>query len=301
MTDVCAVVLNYFAAEKTANCIRSVSFQPLQRIIVVDNSADEQEAKRLAEALDRVMLDAGTELKISANSQNLGFARAVNKAVAEDSASASSVPYYLLLNNDAIAEPNLVAELVRKANEDPCIGLIAPRVDQDDLALVKRQYYRFWGHVADGKGNRAAVPFLNGSCLLVNPQLLAGTRMFDEDFFMYGEDVWLSWHCLRSGFELAVVDTTGINHEGTGSSRHGGIFYEYYTARGHVLLGTKMLRSRLELPVMFAGRIAYLAFRALRRAVRYKSMAPIAAYFMCWFGLEVRPPVRKSLSEDAFS
>ena len=115
------------------------------------------------------------------------------------------------------------------------------------------------------------------------------SELFDEDFFMYGEDVWLSWHVMRLGYRLACATSTSIEHEGSASSKHGGLFYEYHSARVHVLLGLKMVRHPIEVPALIVGRIFYLLARALFRSVRFRSMNPLRAYLMAWFPIELRP------------
>lgn len=284
-----AVVLNYFGADNTKCCVGSLLGQKLAALFVVDNSACDEEAARLRAVLDELAPASPFPIHLRVNERNLGFGPAINKVIRECQDSGQRSDYYLALNNDAWASDNLLSELLKTMRSDPQIVLVSPRILQGSLSLESRWYYRFLGHVSDFPNPRLAVPYLSGSCLLVDSRIADSGELFDEDFFMYGEDIWLSWHAMRRGYRLACAASTSIEHEGSASSKHGGLFYEYHSARGHVLLGLKMVRHPIEVPALIVGRIFYLLARALFRSVRFRSMNPLRAYLMAWFPIELRP------------
>ena len=78
---------------------------------------------------------------------NLGFAKGVNFVIAHDRQAQSPHDYYLLLNNDAVAGPGLVAGLLRALKHEPEAVLAAPRVVSSDSS--KREhgvwYHRYLG------------------------------------------------------------------------------------------------------------------------------------------------------------
>ena len=137
-------------------------------------------------------------------------------------------------------------------------------------------YHRFSGlifsHTAIG-----TFPYLTGCCLLVDRRIV-DEGLFDEDFFMYGEDVELSWRLRLSGWETACVSQARVLHEGTGSSHHGGLFYEHHVARGHLLLAKKLAKHRWEVPCLYLGSLLTLSARAVLRAIRFQSFVPISAW-----------------------
>lgn len=286
---VSAVVLNYFGADKTKCCVASLLGQKLAALFVVDNSASDEETARLRTVLDELAAASSFPIHLRVNERNLGFGLAINKVIRECKESGQRSDYYLALNNDARASENLLPELLKTMRSDPRIVLVSPRIIQGGLSLESRWYYRFLGHVSDFPNPHLAVPFLSGSCFLVDGRITDSGELFDEDFFMYGEDVWLSWHVMRLGYRLACATSTSIEHEGSASSKHGGLFYEYHSARGHILLGLKMVRHPIEVPALIVGRIFYLAARALFRSIRFRSINPLWAYLMAWFPIEVRP------------
>ena len=119
-------------------------------------------------------------------------------------------------------------------------------------------------------------PYLSGCCLLVDKQII-GHRLFDEDFFMYGEDVELTWRIRKSGYDLVCVHQATVKHEMTGSTHQGGYFYEYYMVLGHILLARKLARNRGDIPFLILGRLVTMAIRAISRSIRFRSWIPIKA------------------------
>ena len=115
---VCAVVINYFGAEKTEKCIHSLLGEHLDTIYLVDNSATVEQRNAVAEIISGAE-KAGTATRFfQANSgQNLGFGRAINSVVSEDQQQGGH-DYYLVMNNDAQATPGLLQALLSVALAD---------------------------------------------------------------------------------------------------------------------------------------------------------------------------------------
>ena len=112
--------------------------------------------------------------------------------------------------------------------------------------------------------SRRAVPWLSGACLLVSRELWGRVGGFDEDYFLYWEDVDLSVRVSRAGGRLVVERTaTAVHDEGgtqrldvpgdpldVGSSRSGvasrgkSEAYYYYNIRNRLLFAAKHLEPR---------------------------------------------------------
>jgi GT2 family glycosyltransferase len=282
-------VINYFGAARTARCLESLSREPLAHLILVDNSADAQEQAELARLVESTQSEgAAFPIHVINNARNLGFGRAVNQAIAADLARTGGHPYYLLMNNDAEASPGLLRHLLDAAHEGPDKALHAPRIRWGTDEVGFHWYQPYLGHVTRNPFP-GAFPYLTGCCLLVDAELVSGEALFDEDFFMYGEDILLSAKAAALGRGAACVDDVTIDHEGSGSARNGSFFYEYHVARGHVLLARKLARSRKQRALMTVGRIMYLGARAVVRAARCGTVSPIRAYFRAWSDRPVRP------------
>lgn len=278
-------MLNYFGADKTRKCLESLACEDLASLILVDNSACDEERAKIAAMLCEVST-SGVRFPMRPlyNDENLGFGKGINRAIAMDHAANGGHDYYLLINNDAEATPGLVAELVSAAVLDQRILLLAPRIRWGGEVLG---YY--WYQPLLGEVSRAPLPgsfaYLSGCCLLVSASLLESNgRLFDEAFFMYGEDVELTARALRTGGRIACIDHLLAIHEGTGSSSQGKPFYEYHVARGHILLARMLAQNPRQRTLMLLGRMIFLTARAFLRALRYRTTVPLRALTAAWKG-----------------
>ena len=103
--------------------------------------------------------------------------------------------------------------------------------------------------------------------------------LFDETFFMYGEDVELSWRMRRQGVQLVLLDRSYLHHDGLASSGHASAAYEQYLVQSHWLLAEKLASNAFSARLMRALRIPTLLARACLRSWRYRSWVPLRAFF----------------------
>ena len=115
------VIINYNAGEALARCVAAVFAQPVAtRVTVVDNASTDDSLESLRRAAGDTQ-----DLQIQANQANLGFAKAVNAAVA---GLAGAAPYLLILNPDCELLPGSLVELVNALDRDPGAALAGPAV-----------------------------------------------------------------------------------------------------------------------------------------------------------------------------
>lgn len=284
---ICAIVLNYRDAARTEACLCSLLGQGLDAVLVVDNSADERAIGELADMMERQKVQADYALYLINPGCNLGFARGVNLAL--NNAAARQCDGFLLINNDAVALPGMVTRLSSEL-ADSGMSMVAPTVID---AAGKQQsmlwYQRFFGllttHPLPG-----SFPYLSGCCLLVRREMLEEGKLFDEDFFMYGEDALLGWRLACAQKKPLRLSDAFVRHDEVGSSRRGQLFYEYHMARAHVLLAMKTWRHPLEKPLLLASKCVGLSLRALWRSLHFGNIVPLKAFFMAWRALEICAP-----------
>lgn len=284
---ICAIVLNYRDAARTEACMSSLHGQGLDTVLIVDNSADEHATDELAAMLERQKecVDYTPHLLNSGN--NLGFARGVNLALNDEAALHCDA--FLLINNDAVALSDMVARLAA-ALADTGAAMVAPTVvDAAGVQQPMLWYQRFFG-LLTVRPLPGSFPYLSGCCLLVRREILENGRLFDEDFFMYGEDTRLGWRLACAGKKPLRLDDAFVRHDGAGSSRRGQMFYEYHMARAHVLLAMKTWHHPMEIPLLLASKCVGLSLRALWRSLRFGNIAPLKAFFMAWLALDIRVP-----------
>jgi GT2 family glycosyltransferase len=159
---------------------------PAARVSFIDNSPDEALRARL-EGRDYRKAEA-----------NLGFGAAHNRLLREAFADPSTAGY-LCVNPDAVLHPGCLAELWAEAQARPRWGLIEARQFPDEHAKV----YDPGTH---------ETPWCSGCCLLISRALYERIGGFDEQFFLYAEDVDLSWRARAAGFHIGIAPRALVHH-----------------------------------------------------------------------------------------
>ena len=123
---VSVVIVNYNRAQLLCECVSSVLGQVSRpaEVIVVDNGSSDGSA-------DLVERSFGGEVRLIRLEKNLGFAGGNNVGIR-----AAGSEWIALINNDAVADPVWLSEMVRAVGQDPDIGLVACRImraDKNDL------------------------------------------------------------------------------------------------------------------------------------------------------------------------
>ena len=132
---------------------------------------------------------------------NLGFAAGVNYAIKYLLNGCTVYDYLILINNDASAPPGMVNKLYQPHLASNSGLLIAPSIKFNGHILPGTWYHRFTGLTLH-KQVPGSFQYLSGCCLLI-PNSEVRENLFDEDFFMYGEDVQLSW--MLQKLELGIM------------------------------------------------------------------------------------------------
>jgi len=289
MPNLCVIILNYFSPNNTEACVSSLVDQEFDTLYLIDNSADAHQAQCI-NSLANKLRDQDIKFKIIVliSKENLGFGAGINSAIKHDYQQSGGHELYLLLNNDTVLPSNTIKVLLEEKQKDPEIALLSPKIEWGGRDISYYGYIEFLGHVSSYP-KKFAQPYVSGCCLLVDSELIDSDHtLFDDAFFMYGEDIYLNWKAKQQGKQIYCTDKVTIFHEGSGSSSHGGLFYEYHVARGHVLLGLKVNRPLYKKIAYILGRVFYLFMRGCLRSVRYRSVIPLQAYFMAWLPIKVR-------------
>ncbi|MBN1363950.1 MAG: glycosyltransferase [Syntrophaceae bacterium] len=276
MSNVCAIILDYFGSDKTIRCLSSLLDQGLDTVMIVDNSGDQKANIQLRNELSTFSQNSlPFTIHQIVNQQNLGYAKGVNNAL-RWLENTHPHRYYLLINNDTEATPGMLQKLLTGMHENKRTVLTSPIIDTGLNKMDYLWYHRLTGlmfsHYVFG-----TFPYLTGCSLLVDRHIIKD-GLFDEDFFMYGEDVELCRRLQLSGWNISCLNQATVRHEGVGSSRQGNFFYEYYVARGHMILAKKLAVHVWETPFLYLGRLLTLSLRSIVRAIRFRSFVPIKAW-----------------------
>jgi GT2 family glycosyltransferase len=204
--DLTVAIVNYNAEQELARCLTSLlassglgSFE----ILVADNASTDGSLHMLEARFPGV--------RVFRSEENVGFARASNLCWREARSS-----LVLFLNSDTLVPEGALARLVEIARARPEVGVVGPRLRYEDgaiqmsfgktLGLGAELMQKCWntgyrrgrgplrGAVEKEYARERSVDWVSGACLLTRRDLLETVSGFDENFFMYSEDVDL---CLR--------------------------------------------------------------------------------------------------------
>jgi GT2 family glycosyltransferase len=214
------IVLNWNGEALIAECVDSLLAQTYLRleILVVDNASTDRSVSLIRERY-------GEKVCLIVNPANLGFAAGNNVGIA-----ASRGAYVLLINNDAVAEPGWVEALVREAEADPCVGMCASKIvthddpgviDSVGLLLFRDGLGRGRGRLQRDVGdfNKPEDVLLPSGCAaLYRRAMLDQIGLFDEEFFMYCDDVDLGLRGRVAGWRCRFVPDAVVRHRSSASA-----------------------------------------------------------------------------------
>jgi GT2 family glycosyltransferase len=162
--------------------------------------------------------------------------------------------------------------------------------------IVGPVYYQRWVGLFTRRRVPGSALYVSGCALLIAPGRFEDL-LFDEDFFMYGEDIELGWRLMGCDGWFAHVAGVWVRHEGSASSGMGSEFYESRMVAAHLLLGRRLAKGRFEYALMIFGRFLTLTTRAGLRVLRYRSMLPIRALWSGWHLSRGHDPLRDRASK----
>jgi len=215
---VAVILLNWNTPVHTANCIKSLQQYgdaSLFDIIVADNgSADNSLELLKAEFPDITFIT---------NGENLGFAEGNNKALMYSIT--NGYTYSLLINTDTLVDEDIVTKLKTHLNQHPEAASVQPAI--------------FWmhnrGRIWNGRGcfnpvlgttytynkfppgndslNFKRASWNTGCCELIRNEALQKCGLLNNQFFLYYEDVELSFRFRRNGYEVHYLPSVKMYHE----------------------------------------------------------------------------------------
>ncbi len=243
--ELSVVIVNYRVKYLLEQTLRSVeqAMQGMQgEIIVVDNlSGDDSIAFSRERHAQVIYIE---------NQENVGFARANNQAIMQ-----ARGEYTLILNPDTIITPRCLQEGIEWMKAHPKCGAIGARMMDGNgvfLPESKRAFPTPWVSFCKIFGLSKLFPrsplfakyhlrylsdlepqcidILSGAYMLCRTSVLQQLGGFDEDFFMYGEDIDLSYRIVKAGYENWFLPTPMVHYKGESthkdSMRYVRIFYD---------------------------------------------------------------------------
>ena len=268
---VAVILLNWNTPVHTANCIQSVVTycdEKLFDIVVADNgSTDGSPALIKVQFPGLVYID---------NHENLGFAEGNNRALTYSIE--KGYTYSLVMNTDTLVDDDLITQLVAHLNNHPEAAAVQPAIywmhDKTKIWNGKGCFNRLSGLIYSDKsvstsGNADTfkiAEWLTGCCMLIRNSALSKTGLFNKQFFLYYEDVDLSFRLRQMG-DLHYLPACKMYHEAGVSAKvetpkNEGFLspvIHYYTSRNRLWI-LRGYGNPVFYPVyIFSGAIYYAA------------------------------------------
>ncbi len=233
--ELATVIVNYQSLDPLLACLAGLARESAgleTECVVVDNASGDGVAAALAARFPGV--------RLIANAENVGFARAVNQGLR-----ATGAAHVLVLNPDCELRPGAVPALLAYLRAHPRAAIAAPRILNPDGSLEysargypdgfaflfnryslltrlfpgnpfsRRYLLSDWDHATERD-----VDWVSGACMMVRRAAIDAVGPLDEAFFMFNEDV--DW-CRRmnlAGWSVSYVpDAVVVHHIGASRRR----------------------------------------------------------------------------------
>jgi GT2 family glycosyltransferase/lipopolysaccharide/colanic/teichoic acid biosynthesis glycosyltransferase len=207
----------------------------------------------------RLVKEKFPEVKLIANKDNVGFSRANNQAIRE-----SNGEYVLLLNPDTVVEDDTFSKILAFMDEHPDAGGLGVKMidgkgnflpeSKRGLPTPNVAFYKIFGLSSFFPRSRTfgkyhlgyldkdevhEVEILSGAFMFMRRAALDKTGLLDEEFFMYGEDIDLSYRIIKAGYKNYYFPETRIIHYKGESTKKSSVNYVFVFYRAMVIFARK--------------------------------------------------------------
>ncbi|WP_048149011.1 glycosyltransferase family 2 protein [Methanolacinia paynteri] len=237
------VIPNYNGKKFLENCLNSISGQSYSdsEIIVIDNGSSDGSAEYIKENFQGIILIE--------NNENLGFTGATNQGIRQ-----SNGEYILTLNNDTISDPSLLENLHKAIISDENIGIVASkmifpdgRINSAGMCISRSGAAWNRGMFEKDQGQYEDPEYMIGACAgaaLYRRSMLDEIGLFDEDFFMYHDDVDLSFRAYLAGWKCLYCPKAIVTHINSATSGFESEFSVYHGNRNIIWFAVKNFPAR---------------------------------------------------------
>ena len=262
--DLSVVIVNYNVRYFLEQCLYSVQKaigrldeeQYSAEVLVVDNHSVDGSVREVQQKFPDVILIE--------NQENAGFSRANNQAIAR-----SSGRYVLLLNPDTVVVEDTFLKCIEFMDTHPDAGALGVKMIDGKGAFLPESkralptpavsFYKMFGLSALFPKSRRfgqynlgyldpeethCVDVLAGAFMFLRKETLEKTGYLDESFFMYGEDIDLSYRITLAGFRNYYFPETTIIHYKGESTRKGSLNYVRMFYQAMLIFAGKHFSSR---------------------------------------------------------
>ncbi|MBN2522443.1 MAG: glycosyltransferase [Bacteroidales bacterium] len=299
--DLSVIIVNYNVKYFLEQCLHSVykSIEGIHcEIIVVDNNSVDGSCQMIREKFPEVILVE--------NKKNYGFSKANNQGLA-----IAKGKYLLMLNPDTIVQEDTFSKCISfMDNHSDAGGLGVKMIDGKGNFLPESKralptplvsFFKIFGlsrlfprsklfgkyHLGYLDNNKISkIEILPGAFMFIRKNVLDKTGYLDEAFFMYGEDIDLSYRIILAGYNNYYFPETTIIHYKGESTKKGSINYVMVFYKAMIIFAKKHFSAKNAF--LFSALInlaIYLrASLSIFRRFFLKAIVPLSDAFFIYFG-----------------
>ena len=296
------IIVNYnvkYFLEQCLHSVRKASTGLDCEIFVVDNNSVDDSLKMVAGKFP--------EVKIISNTQNYGFSKANNQAI-----NIVTGDYILLLNPDTIVEDDTFVKVIGFMNYHPDAGGLGVKmVDGKGKFLPESKrglptpivaFYKIFGfsrlfpksktfgqyHLTYLDTDKIhEVDILSGAFLLIRKTVIDIIGGLDEDFFMYGEDIDISYRITKAGYKNYYFPETRIIHYKGESTKKSSVNYVLVFYNAMMIFARKHFSQKNARSFSFLIKLAiyFRAFLAIFKRVTDRTILPFFDAVLIFSGI----------------
>jgi GT2 family glycosyltransferase len=253
------IIVNYnveYFLEQCLYSVRKASKGIEMDVFVVDNNS--------VDGSNRMVHEKFPEVILIENKENTGFSHANNQAIR-----ISKSEYVLLLNPDTVVEDDTFQKVIQFMDQHPDAGALGVKMldgkgkflpeSKRGLPTPMTAFYKIFGlsalfprskrfgryHLGFlDKDKTAEIEIIAGAFMLMRKSVLDQTGLLDEAFFMYGEDIDLSYRITQAGFKNYYFPETRIIHYKGESTKKSSVNYVFVFYNAMIIFAQKHFSSQ---------------------------------------------------------
>jgi GT2 family glycosyltransferase len=285
------IIINYNVKEFLQNLLNSLQKAVSNinhEIIIVDNASDDGSVEFIHEKFPQIDLIA--------NQTNVGFSKANNIALKK-----AKGKFILLINPDAIVSEDTLSKMIDFFKEHPDAGLVGCKILNPDGSLqlaCRRSFPGPWTSFCKVTGlstlfpkNRLFAKYnltyldensthevdaISGSFMMMKREVYEKVGGFDEQFFMYGEDLDFCYRIKKNGYKVYYYPGTQIIHYKGESTKRSGLDETKYFYNAMHLFVKKHFSTFFIVEIILRSAIGFRKFFAF---LGRKKLAILAVVF----------------------
>jgi GT2 family glycosyltransferase len=296
------VIVNYnveFFLEQCLNSVQKALENINGQVFIVDNNSIDGSVEMVQRKFPAYSL--------LANKENVGFSKANNQAILQ-----ADAEYILLLNPDTVVEEETFSKVIGFMDSHPEAGGLGVRmVDGKGKFLPESKrglptpavaFYKIFGlsklfpkserfgqyhlgHLSEFETNK--IDILSGAFMLMRSEALEKVGLLDEAFFMYGEDIDLSYRILKGGYTNYYFPETRIIHYKGESTKKSSVNYVFVFYRAMIIFAEKHFSQKNAKLFSFLINAAIYFRATLAISMRFirQSVLPLIDFAILLIGL----------------